>query len=253
MASIDAEVCPSPEDEYEHVQAQQIALNVLRVDMRLQPRVDMDEDHIAVLSRVYANPEPPEVPAAIWVFLVAGIYYVVDGFHRFQAKWRIRQQGTGVRFTHIRCRVVEGETWAKAIEFAMTVNLKHMGKPMGPADRKNALMKILDVPGWIDQSCTALGKKFKLSTTTIQRYVLEYATKNGIELSDKVVNSDGRISARSNARLGRNKNFSISPAITGQSKREERKSNRRRKFLKKFWWASNRAKHRENEIEREGE
>jgi hypothetical protein len=109
------------------MKAIRVALNLIKADPALQPRVTMDDqdsiDHWNRMARAYLDGE--DVPPPVHVFFDGKFYWLADGFHRFKAVWSLRHMGA--KFTHIRAVVHEG-TKREAVIYAAQANLDNRSK-----------------------------------------------------------------------------------------------------------------------------
>jgi hypothetical protein len=164
-----------------------IALNLIKADHALQPRVAMDDEHWSRMARSYV--EGDDVPPPIHLFFDGKSYWLVDGFHRYKAAWSLRHMGA--KFTHIKAFVHQG-TKREAIVFAAQANLDNRSKPMNDADRKKALFMLMDDPEWRKKSPKFLGKIVGISTSTSRKYWCEFFHVRGFPIPDMSEDSKGR-------------------------------------------------------------
>jgi hypothetical protein len=165
-----------------------LALSIIKADKKnLQPRADMDDDHMQRMARSYIEGE--DIPPPVHVFYDGKFYWLVDGFHRYFAMWSIRHMGA--KFQHIKAIVHEG-TKEEAIAYAAQANLDNRSKPMGDADRKKAMWMLMGLLEWRSKSANAFGKIFGLSHGTAKRYWVAFFSENNLPVPLVATASDGR-------------------------------------------------------------
>jgi hypothetical protein len=175
-----------PDDQ--PLKPQWIALNIVKADDKLQPRVGRDPEHQQRMARSYEEGE--EVPPAVHLYYDGKFYWLADGFHRFHAMWSLRH--LGAKFQRIKAFVHRG-TKEQAIACAAVANLDSRSKPMTDEDRKKAMWMLMDLPEWRKRSATALGKKFSLSSNTSRRYWIEYFSSRGLLVPEFTESENGSV------------------------------------------------------------
>ena len=141
----------------------------LVLDEELQSRVDIDEDAVTEYAQAMENGDifPP-----VTVFFTGVNYFLADGFHRYHAYKR-----TGK--VSIQCEVINGSK-RDAIYFSTSVNAKH-GMRRTHADRRKAVMKLLNDIEWGEKSNTEIAKHCGVSVS----FVSNLRNTNG-KMPDKV-------------------------------------------------------------------
>ena len=149
-----------------------------------QMRVQLNDDAVQEYMQV-ADDLPP-----VNVFDDDGKYYLVDGFHRFEAKKRANAK-------EINCLVQKG-TLRDAILFAVQANTDH-GVRRTPADKRKAVETLLNDDEWqtwsareIAQHCCVsdkfVGKLKKCLTANVRSEEVTYKTKHGTTATMKTGN-----------------------------------------------------------------
>lgn len=161
-----------------------VGLHNLVLDERLQPRAETDKEWCRELSALIKEGDS-DIPA-IDVFVIAGIYYVVSGFHRCGAAKSLAR-------TEIKCNIHDG-TWGDAVAFAAGSNKTPNGKkPMGPKDLRKAVRMLLDVPKWRLASLALIVEHVGCSETLARRMRIQYFADNNLEIPQEVVTRSGVI------------------------------------------------------------
>jgi transposase len=130
-------------------------LAALVLDEELQSRVDIDED--AVTEYAHAMESGDTFPP-VTVFFTGVNYFLADGFHRYHAYKR-----TGK--VSIQCEIINGSK-RDAIYFSTSVNAKH-GMRRTNADRRKAVLKLLNDIEWGDKSNTEIAKHCGVSVSFV--------------------------------------------------------------------------------------
>lgn len=122
---------------------QEFPLADLRQDPSCQSRADVSHEAIEEYERVYRD--NPDTMPAIRVWLVSGIPYVVDGFHRTNAA-----KSAGI--TMLACEIVGSGEMRGAILWAAAANREN-GVRRTRADVRKAIRMALEAsPEWSDRS-----------------------------------------------------------------------------------------------------
>lgn len=130
-------------------------LAALVLDARLQSRVEINEDAVSE----YANDiEGGDQFPAVTVFFDGIHFYLADGYHRYHAHKRAGK-------VSIHCEVFNG-TIRDAIYYSTAVNAKH-GMRRSYADRRKAVMTLLDDFEWGQKSNTEIAKHCGVSVSFV--------------------------------------------------------------------------------------
>jgi hypothetical protein len=127
-------------------------IGALVMDERLQSRTEINEDTVSDYADAIAN--GAEFPAVL-VYFDGISYYLTDGYHRVLAHKRAQK-------VSILCDVVQG-TMRDAILHSTGVNSKH-GMRRTYADKRKAVMTLLDDFEWSDWSNSEIARRCGVST-----------------------------------------------------------------------------------------
>lgn len=149
-------------------------IGALVMDERLQSRTEISEETVA--EYVDAVKDGAEFPPVLVYF--DGInYYLTDGYHRVLAHKRAEK-------VSIQCDVLQG-TLRDAILHSAGVNAKH-GMRRSYADKRKAVMTLLDDFEWSDWSNSEIARRCGVSPTFVANLrdsggpaVVKYTTKGG--------------------------------------------------------------------------
>jgi hypothetical protein len=149
-------------------------IGALVMDERLQSRTEISEETVA--EYVDAVKDGAEFPPVLVYF--DGInYYLTDGYHRVLAHKRAEK-------VSIQCDVLQG-TLRDAILHSAGVNAKH-GMRRTYADKRKAVMTLLDDFEWSDWSNSEIARRCGVSPTFVANLrdsggpaVVKYTTKGG--------------------------------------------------------------------------
>ena len=130
-------------------------IGALVLDEKLQSRTEIDETTVAEYAdNIKAGDEFP----AVLVYFDGINYYLTDGYHRYHAHKRAEK-------VSILCDVVNG-TFRDAILRATGVNSKH-GMRRTHADKRKAVMTLLDDLEWMDWSNAEIARHCNVSATFV--------------------------------------------------------------------------------------
>jgi ParB-like chromosome segregation protein Spo0J len=130
-------------------------LAALVLDPRLQSRVEINEDTVAEYAiDIEAGDQFPPVI----VFFDSTHFYLADGYHRYYGHKRAGK-------VSIQCEVING-TIRDAIYYSTAVNAKH-GMRRSYADRRKAVMTLLDDFEWSQKSNTEIAKHVGVSVSFV--------------------------------------------------------------------------------------
>jgi len=156
-------------------------IGALVLDEKLQSRTEIDEPTIAEYTESIRGGD--EFPAVLVYF--DGInYYLTDGYHRYHAHKRAER-------VSILCEVVNG-TYRDAILRATSVNSKH-GMRRTAADKRKAVMTLLDDLEWMDWSNAEIARHCSVSPTTVA------SLRSGGPAEVKYKTSGGNIATKAKA------------------------------------------------------
>ena len=140
-------------DKRKHMKVMNLAALVL--DPRLQSRVEINEDTVAEYAiDIEAGDQFPPVI----VFFDSTHFYLADGYHRYYGHKRAGK-------VSIQCEVING-TIRDAIYYSTAVNAKH-GMRRSYADRRKAVMTLLDDFEWSQKSNTEIAKHVGVSVSFV--------------------------------------------------------------------------------------
>lgn len=124
-----------------------IELSKIRIDVKTQPRAELNQDTIAEYADAYKSGAkfPP-----VKLFFDGASYWLADGFHRYNAA---RDAG----LTTIYEEVIPG-TLRDAILYSLSANSKH-GLKRSNADKRKAVQTLLDDPEWSKWSSNEIAKR----------------------------------------------------------------------------------------------
>lgn len=167
-----------------------LSIAEIRRDGGTQPREKLDLAHVAVLKEAV---EDGAFLEPVIVFYDGESYWLADGFHRCKAT---EEAG----FEDIQCIIHQG-TRRDAILYSVGANAEHKAaKPRSRADKRRAVMMLLNDPEWSQWSDREIARQCKVSKTFIsnQRKSLTgnvasetlrtYTTKHGTTATMQVGN-----------------------------------------------------------------
>lgn len=125
----------------------EIRIDLIRAERDLQAREALSADTIH--DYVDALVDGVELPPVVVVVDEAGVYWLVDGWHRLEAHRRTQRKT-------IRCDVRQGDRRA-AVLAAAGANLTH-GLRRTPADKRRAVGLLLADPEWAEWSDRAIAE-----------------------------------------------------------------------------------------------
>lgn len=127
----------------------------LILDEAMQSRVEINED---VVSEYAHDIENGDVFPPVTVFFTGVHYFLADGYHRYHAHKRAGR-------VSIMCNVTNG-TKRDAIYFSLAANAKH-GMRRSYADRRKAVMTLLEDFEWLQKSNTEIAKHCGVSVSFV--------------------------------------------------------------------------------------
>jgi uncharacterized ParB-like nuclease family protein len=149
-------------------------IGAIVMDERLQSRTEINEETVSDYADAISN--GAEFPPVL-VFFDGINYYLTDGYHRVLAHKRAQK-------VSILCDVVQG-TIRDAILHSTGVNAKH-GMRRTYADKRKAVMTLLDDFEWSDWSNSEIARRCGVSPTFVSSLrdsggpaVVKYKTKDG--------------------------------------------------------------------------
>ena len=130
-------------------------IGALVLDQKLQSRTEINEQTIEdYADNIKAGDEFP----AVLTYFDGVHYYLTDGYHRYHAHKRAEK-------VSILCTVVNG-TFRDAVLHATSVNSKH-GMRRTHADKRKAVMTLLDDFEWSDWSNSEIARQCGVSPTFV--------------------------------------------------------------------------------------
>jgi hypothetical protein len=172
---------------------QQIAIGFIKIDYWFQPRiVQTDVAHVEDIKAQYRLGF--DTPPALILFLIQGIYHLVDGFHRYKALVDLRfEDKRDQSYTQPWCVVFEG-TREQAMEMAMRMNLRNQGKKLEIADRRQGLMRLFDNPAWRNKTTASIKNILKISSSKIvEECRIKWHEQNNEPLPSMRKTKDGKL------------------------------------------------------------
>jgi len=151
-------------------------LAALILDEAMQSRVEINEDAVAEYAH---DIEKGDVFPPVTVFFTGVHYYLADGYHRYHAHKRAGK-------VSIQCNIINGLK-RDAIYFSLAANAKH-GMRRSYADRRKAVMTLLDDFEWHQKSNTEIAKHVGVSVSFVSNLrnasgkmpdKVEYTTPSG--------------------------------------------------------------------------
>ena len=130
-------------------------IGALVLDAKLQSRIEIDE---ATVSDYADNIKTGDEFPPVLVYFDGISYYLTDGYHRYHAHKRAEK-------VSILCTVVNG-TFRDAVLHATGVNSKH-GMRRTHADKRKAVMTLLDDFEWSDWSNAEIARQCGVSATFV--------------------------------------------------------------------------------------
>ena len=149
-----------------------LSLDTIRVDMDIQPRIEIDEETVDDYAEIYKRDGADHKFPPLRVFKDETgdepVYWLSRGFHRYCAA---QQAG---RSSHD-CEIHTGgrrEAWLDA----MGDNWKH-GRRRTAADKRKIVNSLLDDPKWGKESQKKIAAQAEVSRTFVQTVILERKPK----------------------------------------------------------------------------
>lgn len=150
-----------------------LKLSEIRLDHRLQSRVEIDQDVVAEYrDAIIAGDKLPPVS----VMFDKVYYYLVDGFHRYDAT-------TAANLGEINALVTEGH-FQDALLASVGANSKH-GLRRTNDDKRRAVQTILSVPAWAEWSDNQIAKACGVSHPFVAAVRYPEAAKRQQENRDR--------------------------------------------------------------------
>jgi hypothetical protein len=162
------------------METKMLQLTEITLDEAVQPRVELDNDHIAnyVEDLQKGDKFPPVV-----VFHDGSAYWLSDGFHRYQAHLK-------AGLTEIEADIYEGGD-RDAIMHAVGSNATH-GKRRTNADKRKAVETLLKDDEWGAWSDRQIAEICRVSQPLVGK-VRKEMTENGYKFSEKRMTLNGRV------------------------------------------------------------
>jgi len=130
-------------------------LAALVLDLRLQSRVEINEDIVAEYA---ADIEAGDLFPPVTVFFDSTHFYLADGYHRYYGHKRAGK-------VSIQCEIING-TIRDAIYYSTAVNAKH-GMRRSYADRRKAVMTLLEDFEWHQKTNTEIANHCGVSVSFV--------------------------------------------------------------------------------------
>lgn len=148
----------------------ELALDQITLNGGTQVREAIDEQQVGRLMEAYESGRLPKVPALL-VYADGDNLWLVDGFHRHEALRRLGR-------VRVACEVRIG-THREAVLESKGVNAEH-GLPRSRADKRRAVVSLLEDTEWNQWSDRALAKAARVSNTYVSALRQELATAAGV-------------------------------------------------------------------------
>lgn len=159
---------------------QTLSLKAIVADAAFQSRIETDPAHVLVFDEMIR--EGHEI-YPVDVFWTGKRYILVDGFHRYHAHVKLG-------LANIRAKIHQG-TERDAMIFAAGAN-KITHKQLTPADRKKAVMMLLEDEEWRNKTDAEIARHVGLSSRmTARKYKLEFSEKNQVSIRLDTVTKKG--------------------------------------------------------------
>ena len=174
-----------------------IELSKVRIDVKTQPRAELNQDTIAEYAEAYKSGAnlPP-----VTLFFDGSSYWLADGFHRYNAA---RDAGR----TTIYEEIIPG-TLRDAILYSLSANSKH-GLRRSNADKKKAVKTLLDDPEWSMWPQAKIAETCGVTREYVNRVCSEFVTCDRSQVSApqerKYTTKHGTTAIMNTANIGRKK------------------------------------------------
>jgi uncharacterized small protein (DUF1192 family) len=176
-----------------------LKLSEIRLDHRLQSRVEINQDVVAEYrDAILAGEKLP--PVAVVFDKV--YYYLVDGFHRFDAT-------TAANLGEINALVTEGH-FQDALLASVGANSKH-GLRRTNDDKRRAVQTILSIPAWAEWSDNQIAKACGVSHPFVAAIRYPEAAKRQQENRDR--SADKKRAGVESDSTGRDEGSTTEPVI----------------------------------------
>lgn len=137
-----------------------IGWGIIRIDGGTQPREGIDQETVDKYAEHMLN--RVEFPPLV-VFFDGKFYWLADGFHRYFAhKKHVTRLGPGLDVE------VHQGTQRDAVLYSLGANETH-GLPRTPADKRAAVLKLLNDPEWSEWSDGVIAEKAKVSQPFVSK------------------------------------------------------------------------------------
>lgn len=157
-----------------------LCIDKIRCDGGTQMRAELSVDvYMDYRDKILAGTEFPPLD----VFYDGSEYWLADGFHRFYGHREAKRAS-------VKCTIHNG-TVRDAILFAVGANEDH-GLRRSPADKKNAILALLNDKEWGKRSSRWIAEACKVSTTTVEARRKELESGVQLDTSTKRTGKDGK-------------------------------------------------------------
>lgn len=171
-----------------------LPLDSVCVDKSIQSREKLNEN--VILEYTEAMKDGAKFPDIV-VFYDGSVYWLADGFHRFEAARRLKVEDTGAE-------VKEG-TKRDAILYSACANSKH-GLRRTNADKRKAVSILIKDEDWCKWSDRDIARKCGVSNTFVSELRSSLSTVDSENKTRAYVNKHGSVSIMSTANIGQQKN-----------------------------------------------
>lgn len=174
----------------------EIKMNIqeIAINEQLQQRAEMNQQTINEYAEIITN-EGAEVFPAIKALCVDGLYYIIDGFHRYYAMLQ-----AGIEEVHV--NVIGSGTMRDAILYTVGANAAH-GLNRTSADKRKAVMALLQDEEWSKWSDREIARRCKVSNTFVS-HIRNDVTVN-VDSEKTFIDKHGKTAKMNTGNIGSNK------------------------------------------------
>ena len=128
-------------------EVREIPLDQIRTYREIQPREELDPQHVELFREIYTDKESEPLPPVTVFHDPDGEFLLSDGFHRYEAARAALSEGGP---SALPAEIREGNR-RDAFLFAASVNGKH-GKHLTPQEKRGVIRRML-----ADTECSRMG------------------------------------------------------------------------------------------------
>lgn len=178
---------------------ERLKVSVLVLDPRVQPRVELDQEKIKEYAQAWKDKAafPPIV-----VYFDGQTYWLAGGFHRVHGAMLARVEEVPAD--------IRSGTWRDAILYAVGTNATH-GLPRSNADKRRAVMMLLEDEEWSQWSNRAIARQCAVSEFGVRKHRSDLsAIKSQID-SDRKVVRNGTTYVQDTSNIGKSRDIEPEP------------------------------------------